>query len=920
MPNTYNIGAVCQAYNPTFSPTVSTDVRVYAGFLLGNPNSLSSTGTRSGTGSYYKYMLCATTVSKLSAYFSGCSSSTNINFPDATTSTGAFNSTIITQLNSLSQTQLIIVPIQFVNGSPIPNFINSDVSALTGSIVQNWNAPLVNNFTDFNANILRDASDTSGTSSRRIMVTGTNGTTLPVAPASAVSSSMQYITVNGNGNQLAFYNYVEIMNQPTPINVNPNPPYTTATSSSLTYTPNDLAYIGIPNFGATGTIEVPTIDSSGNPGIAFSSQLLVSGGTEYKSGYFYGFGYPSETNFVSGAAGTAQAGGSAPSGFSIQYTCGSLKTFFIKDKNNNYLGYSGTGWILYNDLIQSYYSPSQGNDVLFTICKDATQNYLAPKTSVGSIFTIALQVTPTTAIQNASIGAQPNGWSSCNIRITAPLGFTATLYGGGSVTITDDMSWIASTTIGSGSITATEPYTYETLLLPGFVSSPSDQSKYVLYLTIPGSTTQFSAYPSTGTATCGMAFGTFNGGTGTGYSMFIPLNSILTGSTAASSTSIISAFYLWVFVPVNSTVNPNGTNIYIIYCNNSNVMITPAFGGITTWISSQISAQSSSPTSDSSPVIIESALLSIEGYAWSMSIGTNNMFTLQTLGTSTVTQNPNYFYLSYTYTGLTFGNISVNNGASIPTANSGTNASTTYTGFQCRYITSGTAAAQGLSLIGTPTAAGASPSPSPSPSTISSTSPSPSPNPSPTLLSTFGQPTSTTSTTSNQTVLIIIAITATGFTYNYSGLTTSNQINITNDNGSTFNFTITGLSGTGSYTANSITLTYNTGSTMTWIKNYQLQKTWTASAISSGTTIPPLVLGLLTSPSATFVAVNTSTGKLTTYIFNVTGSLVSFTTSDVDVISSALNNNAILSISPPIPTSSSTPIVITSSGGSITFR
>jgi hypothetical protein len=114
-------------------------------------------------------------------------------------------------------------------------------------------------------------------------------------------------------------------------------------------------------------------------------------------------------------------------------------------------------------------------------------------------------------------------------------------------------------------------------------------------------------------------------------------------------------------------------------------------------------------------------------------------------------------------------------------------------------------------------------------------------------------------------------------------------------------------------------LNFNGGGGFTWIKNYQLQKTWTASAISPGTTIPPIILGLLTSPSGAVEAVNTSTGTLTTYIFNATGSLGSFGTSGVDVISSALNNNTILSISPPIPTSSSTPIVITSSGGSITF-
>jgi hypothetical protein len=61
---------------------------------------------------------------------------------------------------------------------------------------------------------------------------------------------------------------------------------------------------------------------------------------------------------------------------------------------------------------------------------------------------------------------------------------------------------------------------------------------------------------------------------------------------------------------------------------------------------------------------------------------------------------------------------------------------------------------------------------------------------------------------------------------------------------------------------------------MTWIKNYQLQKTWTASGA-------PIILGLLTSSTgaATFVMVNTSTGATGTYTYiGTTTGLQPFTT------------------------------------------
>jgi hypothetical protein len=807
MPNTYNIGAVCQPYNPQFSPTVSTDVRVYAGYLMGNPSLMTITGGKSSTGNYYTYMLCTTTIQKLYNYFSGCSASTSITFPDGISS-NMTNSSITDKLNLMLRTQIIIVPIQLVTSpafSSAPNFSSSDVNALTGTIVQNWNAPLINNFTDFNANIVDDQLDANGTSAKRIMVTGTNGSALPVAPTLQVASSSDYI--NDGSNKLAFYNYVEIMTKPNPLIVNLGPPYTTVSSSNLTYTPNDLAYIGIPNSGtaAPGSFEVPTIDSNGNPGIAFSSQI-VPNGTEYKSGYFYGFGYPSEANFATGSAGSSQIGGSAPSGFSIKYTSGSLQSFFIKDQNNNYLGYSPAGggtWTLYNDLIQSYYSASGGSDVLFTICKDGpTSNYLAPKTVIGSIsyFTIALQGTPSSPIGSSIIGAIPNGWSSCSIKIIAPSGFSATLSGGGSVTITDAMNWVATTTIGSGSITATEPYTYETLLLPGYITSPSDQAVNVLYLTTVGgtggSTTQLpaSSYPTTGTATCGMAFGPYNNGTGTGYNMFIPLNSILPASTAASSTSIISNFYLWVFVPVNSTVNPSGTNIYIISCSSTGTgsfTLTPAPNGIASWIQNQISTSVASAGSTSISVL--TVLGAVEEFAWSMNTS-GNMFSLQTLGSSKVqdvTANPNYFYLTYVGKNISIAQAS---SSSLPSVTSGSAASTMYTGFQCRYITTSGAAVQGLSLIGTPTVAGSIPSPSPSPSTSSYV---------------YNLATGTTNFITDGTAVFVISkitlpsvgaltgnITITNYTYNASALVESVLVDTTTTfpiTISTNNITITGL-------------------------------------------------------------------------------------------------------------------------------
>ena len=109
---------------------------------------------------------------------------------------------------------------------------------------------------------------------------------------------------------------------------------------------------------------------------------------------------------------------------------------------------------------------------------------------------------------------------------------------------------------------------------------------------------------------------------------------------------------------------------------------------------------------------------------------------------------------------------------------------------------------------------------------------------------------------------------------------------------------------------------------MTWIKNYQLQKTWTASSgTSSGavTPAPPIVLGFVP-PSinpAIFVAVNTSTGAIGMYMYtsSVSTQVQSMTTdiTGITPVSIDANTNSIL------VTSTTGTVRILGYYGSITF-
>ena len=356
-----------------------------------------------------------------------------------------------------------------------------------------------------------------------------------------------------------------------------------------------------------------------------------------------------------------------------------------------------------------------------------------------------------------------------------------------------------------------------------------------------------------------------------GTSLFLPINN--NSSTAPSpysspySTNAYS--YIWVYVTAKSNY------AYILYVQNGSLYADYVGTNIDTWILNKImNINSNSSTS------IFSIAQAIEQYAWfldnngvssPLSSTSAYPFLLKTLGNSlsstslsSSTVSPSsYYVLQWISTAIT-GNSQISLvSMGSPMYNSSTTSaspspSTTYsTQLQCRFLTN----SSGLNyqyLFNSIPSNNASPDVVVKPTNTA-------PSTSPTLLSTFGSPTSTTSTfnPANQTVLTINAITATGFTLVNPNVT----VTIMNDNGSTFNFTTPDSSGTGSYTANSITLN-STGINITWIKNYQLQKTWTASGATANgapTAAPPLVLGL--SGSATFVMVNTSTGAIGTYMY-----------------------------------------------------
>jgi hypothetical protein len=635
MPLVTNIGSQCTSFGGTFTQQTSTNICIYSGWLYTSAGAISgTTGALVGSGTLGQYLLLPTT-------------------------TDAYNKVFNTTLPSSTP---IILPMRLFTPSStaLPTTGTGNASELVGYINQNWFSPIVTSLSQFNA-VLNLPANTSSFTASRILESATtvpaNGTISKITPNAFGDGDPTHPNIN-------YVNYVELLNnQPTSVPTATTNPFKTMDSSTVSYSSKDLTFIGLPNLGKTysAAIVPPTIGATGTWATSFDS----SSGTEFKTGYFYGFtGNPINISFQYNATPVISG----------------TNSFYIQNSDGYYLWYSGGALYLLNDPSIAFYgtglSPGvtsdNGSGLLFTVTRiTAGLNPLKPLTTTGSqpIFSISLASDSTTALPNFTV--TPTSTTTCTI---AYVGTPTTLqiYGTASSASVGTLYTTTTFSYNLSSTAITQPSFNQILLLPQGVSSAVEQAQNVLYF--PG-----VAYPTVANTpvTVNIGFTTYattmsNPIVGLGYSQFLPVNS---GSN-----------YIWAFTPFGTTSE------YIISVTGTTLNMELASSGASAFIASKMSALA--PSSPTGLVKFDT----LEGYCWQFYQNNTGGFAIGSYGT-TVPASPGsapISYLTYTYNttaaGTKASSVTIVTGSTVPLSAFGPSVSITpnCTLFQCRYITSAT--------------------------------------------------------------------------------------------------------------------------------------------------------------------------------------------------------------------------------------